>query len=409
MGQYYVIVNLDKKEFISPHPFGDGSKLLEFGCSSDGIMTALAVLTACGNGEGMGDLCRTVYESDKQTKFDPEPWEMIHAEWAGPYNHRHERTEDDEMIMCRTIVPTFAGSWHGDRIVTAGDAMDDRQYLTDEEYLEGLADDFCDRLGAERRRRRENGMSDVGLEAADYLATDPHVDYNLQDHAFEHFADISEGVSNGLNAYDVGRANDMSFHDILRGLFTRRVEDAYQPRPAPKPGGKHKWETGWMTAEFIDSFLRRWSMVADFRRAKQWLQRQHMEPWQRDFVKAYRANNGQVCFYEERAHVLLREHGINWYGTSVSMIPSRPMLPCRELLDAAIRVQEAGKNDAMPTPKFLQDMIDTRDDIHGTNGKAAKMDATMQLVAKAAGLPVERQRVIEVDKPHDESEKQHAV
>ena len=46
MGQYYIIVNLDKKQFIHPHKFGDGIKLLEFADSTPGTMTALAVLLA---------------------------------------------------------------------------------------------------------------------------------------------------------------------------------------------------------------------------------------------------------------------------------------------------------------------------------------------------------------------------
>ena len=56
MGQYYKICNLDQKEYLHPHKFGDGMKLLEFGCSSSGTMTALAVLLAEGNGRGGGDL-----------------------------------------------------------------------------------------------------------------------------------------------------------------------------------------------------------------------------------------------------------------------------------------------------------------------------------------------------------------
>lgn len=56
MGQYYKVVNLDKKEFLHPHKFGDGLKLLEFGCSSVGTMTALAVLLSVGNGRGGGDI-----------------------------------------------------------------------------------------------------------------------------------------------------------------------------------------------------------------------------------------------------------------------------------------------------------------------------------------------------------------
>lgn len=56
MGQYYKVANLDKKQIIHPHRFDDGMKLREFGCSSLGTMTGLAILLAVGNGQGGGDL-----------------------------------------------------------------------------------------------------------------------------------------------------------------------------------------------------------------------------------------------------------------------------------------------------------------------------------------------------------------
>jgi len=56
MGQYYKVVNLDKKEYLHPHKFDDGMKLLEFGCSREGTMTGLSILLAEGNGRGGGDL-----------------------------------------------------------------------------------------------------------------------------------------------------------------------------------------------------------------------------------------------------------------------------------------------------------------------------------------------------------------
>lgn len=86
MGQYYMIVNIDKGESIHPHKFGDGMKLLEFGCSTDGTMTALAILLADGNGRGGGDL-----RSDN----------------------------------------TIVGSWAGDRIVIAGDYADKGRFNKD--------------------------------------------------------------------------------------------------------------------------------------------------------------------------------------------------------------------------------------------------------------------------------------
>jgi len=86
MGQYYVIVNLDKKEYIHPHKFGDGLKLLEFGTSSCGTMTGLTILLADGNGQGGGDL-----QSDH----------------------------------------TIIGSWAGDRIVVSGDYADEGKFTND--------------------------------------------------------------------------------------------------------------------------------------------------------------------------------------------------------------------------------------------------------------------------------------
>jgi hypothetical protein len=86
MGQYYMVVNLDKKQYIRPLAFGDGSKLLEFGCSAGSTMTALALLLASGNGRGGGD----------------------HPSTAPP-----------------------VGSWAGDRIVVAGDYGDNGLFTND--------------------------------------------------------------------------------------------------------------------------------------------------------------------------------------------------------------------------------------------------------------------------------------
>lgn len=99
MGQYYYIVNTDKKQFLHPHKFNCGLKLLEFG---DGglAMCGLAVLLADGNGRGGGDL---------------------HC--------------DNPII----------GSWAGDRIVIAGDYADDGKFLppdaADSQTLHAYADE----------------------------------------------------------------------------------------------------------------------------------------------------------------------------------------------------------------------------------------------------------------------------
>jgi len=87
MGQYYKIVNVKKREYINPHMFDEGLKLMEFGMSAGGSLTALAVLLSNGNGRGGGDLNS-----------------------ANP----------------------IVGSWAGDPIVVAGDYGDEGKFLPED-------------------------------------------------------------------------------------------------------------------------------------------------------------------------------------------------------------------------------------------------------------------------------------
>lgn len=82
MGQYFKIANLDKREYLDPHAFGDGLKLLEFGCSSMGTLLGLTLLLRSSDEGGGGDFRLP----DEQSGA----WERI-------------------------------GSWAGDRIVICGD------------------------------------------------------------------------------------------------------------------------------------------------------------------------------------------------------------------------------------------------------------------------------------------------
>jgi hypothetical protein len=54
MGQYHLIVNLGKKEYLDPHKRGDGLKLVE---QFTGRTSALLLaLLSCSNGRGGGDI-----------------------------------------------------------------------------------------------------------------------------------------------------------------------------------------------------------------------------------------------------------------------------------------------------------------------------------------------------------------
>jgi len=91
MFQHYLIVNIDKKEYICPYKFGDGSRLLDFGWSSGKTMTGLAILLA-----------------DKGS---------------------------DDLFSDNPII----GSWVGDRVVIAGTYADSDKFIP-EEFKEKLFD-----------------------------------------------------------------------------------------------------------------------------------------------------------------------------------------------------------------------------------------------------------------------------
>jgi len=67
MGQYWICINETKEEFIRPHMFGDGAKIMEFSCSSMGILTALTILLEDG---------------ELKEKFDDEGGQVV-GRWAG--------------------------------------------------------------------------------------------------------------------------------------------------------------------------------------------------------------------------------------------------------------------------------------------------------------------------------------
>lgn len=84
MGQYYLIANIDKKEYLHPHTFNDGLKFLEFSLSGGSTLTALSMLLVAGYGQGIGE----------------------------EVEHR------------------IVGSWAGDRICIVGDYYDDKAFPT---------------------------------------------------------------------------------------------------------------------------------------------------------------------------------------------------------------------------------------------------------------------------------------
>lgn len=110
LGQYWKVVNLDKKEILDPHKLGVGLKLGEQLGSGHGTPDALFILvTAMRDRRGGGD-------------FD---WD---SNFYGP-----ERTHDHHMgapviESYNAIAKRTIGRWAGDRIIVVGDYSEDSDF-----------------------------------------------------------------------------------------------------------------------------------------------------------------------------------------------------------------------------------------------------------------------------------------
>jgi len=113
MGQYHYPVNWDKGEYICPHRFGDGLKLLEFGCSASGTLLGLAVLLASSNkggARGGGDL---------------HPWH------GGPGYEGRENSVIVSDEYEQRLMNFIVGRWAGDRISVLGDYHNEDELVSE--------------------------------------------------------------------------------------------------------------------------------------------------------------------------------------------------------------------------------------------------------------------------------------
>lgn len=140
MGQYHYVANYDKKEYLHPHKFNDGLKLMEFGCSAEGTLLGLTVLLAASNtpgARGGGDL---------------HPWIKGHGA------HDNDRTITGDPVRADWLMENVVGRWAGDRIAIIGD-------YNEPEDAKGLVGREGSPYGSDEERKGWKDISDLAIEA----------------------------------------------------------------------------------------------------------------------------------------------------------------------------------------------------------------------------------------------------
>ncbi len=262
MGQSYIIANLDKREFLDPAVFFQGEKMKEFSGNSEGIMQAVAVMTAVGNGNGMGDIYRVGYDTDPDT-FEARCGERILDTVLSDYDHRNQRLPENQTCLRRTFVPAVTGRWAGNRILTIGDTV-------------GLEECKACFTAEEQKVMRER--SGFGFPPAVY----PFVTRN--------YADMSEIARHQLQQF--GCCNVLTVakleYGITRSLAYRLVNEyLYKMRTDIGMRQKYVFDLSWLGyGDFID-ILHNARTPADLKLVKAWLRKQSLTTWQRSVVASY--------------------------------------------------------------------------------------------------------------------------
>ncbi len=389
MGQYYRIVNRDRQEFLEPNEFGDGSKLLEFGCSSNGVMTALAILLSDGNGRGGGDICRTLNYTDDERQpegWEPKDYERIENECTSPGWKSEDGSKFPDRHY-RTMVPKVAGTWADCRIVVVGDYVDSPKYLTPQEWLRGLADKFPAQLAYEnenRGRRNEMQYSYADrqpLSAEELAGQVPYYTYNYYDHAGLHYRDISSEVKEAMHAYGEGRCTPWTFHEQMEHMLSRRLLSEYPHMIEVRRSRRSKWDLRWVSVEMFDSLMRSWHDPGDLKKLKAWLRRQELTPWQRDVMKCYLGwRDGEEKIKRELLERTLNQYDLPRDPDNHHRYATPRVLPSREALNAALA-------------------IDNRDH---EGCVQADDEAMVTRIAEVAGINIRPHRIIDLD-GHDET------
>lgn len=303
MGQYWILVNLDKQEYINPRGCDDGMKLLELHDTLKATYLALTPIRALAvaintgsNGSGGGDLALPYEHVEKP---DSMPWKLA----------RKLGLEKD-----MTPAPLFdvCGSWSGDRIVTAGDYGDDLDMLPQELHAQAWKEST-----SEHRQRCREEEERYGKPKPFRQQDVPKP--NIYFWAHRHFTDITSKLMDVFTACGEGpfapkppqrwldEVEDLASRYLWSDLIEpqaakyRREWEAYSRakdalgkagRAANRKQPKLVWDLTWMPIEMFDTLMRRAAdSPAKLASLKRFLRAHKLSKLVQDLLPHYKADN----------------------------------------------------------------------------------------------------------------------
>jgi hypothetical protein len=158
MGQYFVLANLDKQEFLDPYKMGHGAKAVEQSWGPYGLGQALLLLLGTGMGRGGGDFAPAVSSELPYPEYGTPDFEEKFDAYCKAANEADEQARE------------VLGRWAGDRIVFVGDYAEDSDAKNVPGYgsLWTRINGYADEAWADEQRESEDGYPEGLIQ--DFLA-----------------------------------------------------------------------------------------------------------------------------------------------------------------------------------------------------------------------------------------------
>lgn len=363
MGQYYIIVNLDKEECICPHAFGDFAKLMEFGSSSCGTLTGLAILLAGNQGGSGTDVVRHVYWKHKKQPpgWNPTKYERIVDEYdTHELKFRRGKETLKVPLKVRKLAPRLRGTWAGDRIMCISDesALHHLQGCDPVKLLKLLHKRMRDSIASENGRRGESHNRPLGK--ARYVEESELADHvrpvGLYQYADAYYKDIGPELYASMQAYKICRETEDSFGRRVISTTKNALLRSFDGLNIAGVGlvGNH-YNIAWMGPEDFTTMLEEWDDAKIRVKFWHWLQQHRLAPWQQSVLSYLLANKKHNSRDDAVTRIIFDAgFGEKWHPM--------PLLPKQKFLHAAFALQnEMDPASTIDWPKY-RDMA-TYDDI----------------------------------------------
>ena len=269
MSHSFVIVNIDKRQYLDPEKFDTEAAFDHFSIKGNGVLQALSFLTL--------DSCVAVHTRREVDDYNPQEFE----EPIATYNERINGKSYKKFMYA----PVLQGRWQGDRIVTAGDGNGTEKYVNDEDILHYTEQTYKNLF---RRQRAESSSAVVSSFVSAIIKHKRYPKASLHDFAIYDYTDISTDLIEQMGYYGYGPKRVKHPEERVLDTIYDQVEQDWEVKKSVDVNNNRKLSLHAISPSQLHDMLIDIPSQDELHKFKKWFRQQDILPWQRAMLKYYR-------------------------------------------------------------------------------------------------------------------------